>query len=424
MHNAQMRPNSQPVRAALAARLTHLVLNWLAFAVCYPLGNRLADGQQVRRSLALTLDTAIPFVPWTIVPYATSGLFFTLVFFLVRTPEQLRVVSRRLLATTILGVLIFAAFPARFSLARPVLEGWPAWLYAGLDLVDQPYNQFPSLHVAYCVIFWLALAPLTRGPVRAALAAWLLLIVASTMLTWQHHLVDVVGGVVLGLLATVLIRPGRTRRHTVAFCYAAGAGIVLLAGAWALRSWLLGYVAVSLAMIAVAYWRRDAGFLRKQDGRHPLTSWLLYWPYLLGYRLTWAAVLWRERRRPPFVRHDAGLWVGRRLTPAEARQLPPECWVIDLSCELPETPTLRNARYRHVPLLDLQAPRPAQVRAVLRLLAERERNGYPVYLHCAMGYSRSRFIARLYQRKKSRCHSPSISSSPASSSCCAPCCPP
>ena len=41
------------------------------------------------------------------------------------------------------------------------------------------------------------------------------------------------------------------------------------------------------------------------------------------------------------------------LTGREARQLPANCWVIDLSCELPETPSLRHERYRHVPLLDL-----------------------------------------------------------------------
>ena len=419
MHNAQMRPNSQQVRgpgasAALRIRLTHLVLNWLAFAVCYPLGNRLADQQHVRRSLALGLDAHVPFVPWMIVPYATSGLFFTLVFFFVRTPEQLRVVSRRLLTATVAGTLLFALFPARFSLVRPAIEGLPALLYGGLELVDQPYNQFPSLHVAYCVIFWLALAPLVRAPVRTALAAWLLLIVASTVLTWQHHVVDVLGGLALGLVTTLLVRTGRTRRHTVAFYYAAGAGVVLLVGGGALRSWLAAYVAVSLALIALAYWRRDAGFLRKRNGRHPLTSWLLYWPYLSGYRLTWLAVLWRERHRPAFVQHGPGLWIGRRLTAAEALQLPPGCWVIDLSCELAETPLLRHACYRHVPLLDLHAPRASQTRHVLRLLAEHEQAGDTVYLHCAMGYSRNRFIARLYsarhhQRKNSRCPSPSIS---------------
>ena len=120
-------------------------------------------------------------------------------------------------------------------------------------------------------------------------------------------------------------------------------------------------------------------------------------------------MLWRERHRPPFLQLGPGLWIGRRLTAAEASQLPSGCWVIDLSCELAETPVLRNARYRHVPLLDLHAPRATQIRRVLRLLAEREQAGDPVYLHCAMGYSRNRFIARIYQRKKSRCPSPSIS---------------
>ncbi len=414
MHNAQMRPNPQQARhlagsAALPARLTHLVLNWLAFALCYPLGNQLAQQQQVRRSLALALDAHIPFLPWMIVPYATSGVFFTLVFFLVRTPEQLRVASRRLLTATVLGTMSFALFPARFSLTRPTLDGALALLYGGLDAVDQPYNQFPSLHVAYCVIFWLALAPLVRGGLRALLGAWLALIVASTVFTWQHHVVDVAGGLALGLFAALLVRPGRTRRHTVAFYYAIGTGVLLLAGAWALRSPLLAYVAISLALVAAAYWRRRAGFLGKQGGRHGLASWLLYWPYLAGYRLTWAAVLLRERQRPAFVRHDGQLWVGRRLTGREARQLPANCWVIDLSCELPETPSLRHERYRHVPLLDLHAPKAAQIRAVLALLEDCERAGEPVYLHCAMGYSRSRFIARLYQRKKSGCPSRSTS---------------
>ncbi len=410
MHNAQMRPNPQQARllagsAALPARLTHLVLNWLVFALCYPLGNELAARQQVRRSLAFSLDLHIPFLPWMILPYATSGVFFTLVFFLVRTPEQLRVASRRLLAATVLGSMVFALFPARFSLTRPALDGALALLYGGLDLVDQPYNQFPSLHVAYCVIFWLALAPQARDGLRALLGAWLALIVASTVFTWQHHMVDVAGGLTLGLVAALLVRPGRTRRHTVAFYYAIGTGVLLLAGAWALRSWLLAYVAACLALVALAYWRRQADFLGKQGGRHGLASWLLYWPYLAGYRLTWAAVLLRERHRPAFVRHDGQLWVGRRLTEREARQLPPNCWVIDLSCELPETPSLRHERYRHVPLLDLHAPKGAQIRAVLALLEVCDRAGQPVYLHCAMGYSRSRFIARLYERKKLRCHS-------------------
>jgi len=392
----------------VSRRLGHLVLNWLAFGLCYPLANLLAHQQQVRRSLATGLDAAIPFLPWMIVPYATSGLLFTLVFFLAPTAEALRVASRRLLACTVAGCLLFAALPARFGTARPVdIAGWPAPLYAWLDLVDRPYNQCPSLHVAYCVIVWLTLRPVCRGAARALLGAWLLLVAASTVFTWQHHLADVAGGLLLGGAAAWIVRPGATRRHAVSFYYAVMAGMLLLAGAAALRSWIAAYAAASLLLVALAYARSDAGFLRKRAGGHACSAWLLFWPYLAGYRLTWWLV--RLRRKRPFVQREPGLWTGRRLTEAEAARLPPGCHVIDLCIELPEAAPLRHERYLHFPLLDLQAPRPSQLRPALAALARLRDDGHDVYVHCAMGYSRSQLLYRLHQRRNRRCLSRSTS---------------
>lgn len=394
----------------LHSRLGGLALNWLVFGICYPLANGLAQQQHVRRSFALALDAGIPFVPWMIVPYASSGVFFTLVFFVVRTREQLRVVSRRLLMATVAGTLVFTLVPARFTLPRPApADPLPAFLFHWLDVVDLPYNQLPSLHVAYALIVWLALRPLCTGALRIALACWLTLIAASTVLTWQHHLLDVAAGLVLGLASAWSVRPGRTRRHTVAFHYALAAGILWLVGAGALHSWLLAYAAASLLMVALVYRLERPNFLLKRDGRHPLHAWLLYWPYLAGYRLTWALVLLRERKRPAFDRQDDGLWVGRRLTQVEARRLPPACHVIDLSGELPATPLLRTGRYRCLPLLDLQAPRPGQLRRVLHEIDRCLHAGEPVYVHCAMGYARSRLIARLHMRRNRSCRSPSTS---------------
>ncbi|WP_296948742.1 phosphatase PAP2 family protein [uncultured Massilia sp.] len=391
-------------------RLVPLALNWLAFGTCYPLANLLAHRQQVRRSLATALDAAIPFLPWAIVPYASSGLLFTLVFFLVRSNEALRTASRRLLLATVAGCLLFAALPARSSMARPAdIGGWPAPLFAWLDLVDRPYNQCPSLHVAYCVIVWLAWKPLCHGALRWLLAAWLMLVAASTVLTWQHHLVDVAGGLLLGLGAAWAVRPGATRRHGVSFYYGIAAGVLLLVGVAFLRSWVAACAAASLLLVALAYRRRHAGFLGKRAGRHPLSSWLLFWPYLAGYRLTWLLVRRRERGRAPFSRQAPGLWVGRRLDAREAALLPRGCHVVDLCGELPETAALRQARYHHFPLLDLQAPRPSQLRPVLATLARLEAEGHPVYLHCAMGYSRSRLVSRLHLRRKRRCPSRSTS---------------
>jgi membrane-associated phospholipid phosphatase len=383
-----------------------VALNGLAFGACYPLCNLLAAQQQVQRSLAIVLDGAIPFLPWMAVPYATSGLLVTLVFFLVRGNEQLRVASRRLLLVTVVGCLVFAAVPARFGAGRPeVTEDVPAMLFRWLDLVDQPYNQCPSLHVAYCVIVWLALRPLWRGAVRALLGAWLMLVAAGTLFTWQHHVTDVAGGLLLGAAAALAIRPGATRGATVCFYYAIAAGLVMLVGATALHSWIAVYAAASLLLVAGAYAAHRPDFLAKRAGRHPLRTWLLFWPYLAGYRLTWALVRVRERGSPVFVQHAPGFWSGRRLTDAEARCLPHGCHVIDLSGELPETSLLRHARYLHLPLLDLQAPRPSQLRAVLAALARLSATDQPVYVHCAMGYSRSRLVSRLHLRRNRRCRS-------------------
>ncbi len=391
-------------------RLVHLILNWLTFSVCYPLCNLLAAQHQVQRSLAIGFDAAIPFLPWMAVPYATSGLLFTLVFFLVRGNEQLRVVSRRLLLVAVAACLAFTAAPAQFGAVRPVVADiMPAALYRWLDIVDRPYNQCPSLHVAYCVIIWLALRPLCFGMARALLGAWLVLVAASTLFTWQHHVADVAGGLLLGAAAAWAVRPGATRRTTVSFYYAITAGLVVLVGVAALRSWIAAYGAVSLLLVAAAYAVRRPDFLAKRAGQHPLRAWLLFWPYLAGYRLTWALVRVRERGRPAFVQHAPGFWSGRCLTDVEARRLPHGCHVIDLSGELPENALLCHTHYLHLPLLDLQAPRPSQLRAVLAALTCLRETGQPVYVHCAMGYSRSRLISRLYLRRNQRCPSRSTS---------------
>jgi hypothetical protein len=388
--------------------MRHLALNGLVFGLCYPLTNHLAQQAHVQRSFAVGADAAVPFLPWMIVPYASSGVLFMLMFFLVRTPEQLRVVSRRLLLASVVGALMFALVPGRFAPGRPTpADVVSATLFRWLDLVDQPYNQLPSLHAAYCVIFWNTLRMLYSGSMRAAIGIWLTLVGASTVLTWQHRLADVAAGMLLGAISVMLMHPGRTRRHTVSFHYAIAAGILALAGVFAVHSWLLGYTAASLLLVALAYHARRADFLRKRSGRFPALAWLLYWPYLVGYRLTWMAVLMRERGRPPFHRHAPGLWIGRRLTRAEARCLPVDCHVIDLCCELSETGALRGRRYRCLPLLDLQAPLPSQLHHVLAAIEQHRDAGQTVYVHCAMGYSRSRLIARLHTRRYPPCRSPS-----------------
>jgi membrane-associated phospholipid phosphatase len=385
------------MRPTLTRRLLHLAANYAVFGIAYPLANLSAASRAAGRNVMLAWDTAIPFLPWMVVPYMTSGLLFAASFLLARSDEDLRTFSRRMLFTTVTACAIFVAWPLKFSMPRPAVEpGIAAALFDVLYAVDRPYNQLPSLHVAYCLLFWW---PLRRAFSSAAACAtvfcWLVLVAASTVFTWQHHLVDVAGGLALGGVALALIKPAPGSAPPVPFYYLVGAAVSLLAAVTE-RSLLLAYLAASLALVALAYARGRAGFLRKRAGRFPLASYLLYGPYLLGYWLTWQALRLRGRGAPPFVELAPGLWVGRRLSDSEAAALPPGCAVIDLANELPETPCLRGPHYRHFALFDLAAPPPALVEQVVAEIAAQRAHGRPVYLHCAMGLSRSIFLATSY----------------------------
>jgi len=376
----------------------HLIINALLFGLCYTLTNLAAESAQVQRTLALPFEQAIPFLPWMIIPYASSGPMLAWAFFKVRKGDALRLYSRRLMLATVAAGLVFAMFPARFPAGRVLPEqSFLQLAYGLLDASDRPYNQFPSLHITYCILLWLALRPAIASRFwRAALACWLLLVGASTLLTWQHALADIAGGIALAVVACYAVRPGATARQRVSFYYAIMTGLALLAASLFAPAWAWLYLAASLAMVALAYARRNAAFLRKSQGRHPAWVWLLFWPYLAGYAATWLLVRWRHRGKPPFAQAAEGLWVGRRLSAGEAQQLPPGCSIIDLSAELSEAEPLRNGHYRHLPLMDLQAPSSKQVRTILAAIDTERRQGRPVYLHCAMGYSRSLFIARIY----------------------------
>ncbi|NRR33576.1 phosphatase PAP2 family protein [Oxalobacteraceae bacterium] len=392
-------------------RLGHLALNLLVFSLCYLLANALAQRLDVQRHLVFGWERGIPFSQWMIVPYMSSGPLFLGAFLLLPTADRLRVFSQRMLMASVLAALVFVLFPLRFSWGRPAVDApLCAALFQLLGSVDQPYNQLPSLHVAYCLLFWSALAPRLRGlGARLLLALWLLLTALATLFTFQHHAADLAGGLALGLLCMATVRQVRSE-PAVAFYYLTGAVMVVVLGLCAGQlmalpypaRYLSLYVAACLALVALAYARRDRHFLHKRHGRHPWWTWLLYGPYLAGYRLTWLAVLLRERGKPVVRQLAPGLWVGRRLGEGEALLLPPHCVVFDLANELSETAALRTPRYRHFPLLDLMVPPADAVRDIVAAVTAEIAAGRTVYLHCAMGYSRCIVLANSYLAQASR----------------------
>jgi membrane-associated phospholipid phosphatase len=148
----------------------------------------------------------IPFVPFFILPYMSIDLFFVAATFFCRTDRELSILAKRIAAAIILAGFVFLLFPLRFAFPRPHADGWLGVLFDWFRGIDAPYNLLPSLHAALMLILLDIYFRQTRGFVRVATMMWFVLIALSPVLTYQHHFIDIIGGVVLAVLCFCLFR--------------------------------------------------------------------------------------------------------------------------------------------------------------------------------------------------------------------------
>lgn len=369
------------------------VLLSLLFLVVYGTTNSLAATRAGVESCYCWWEKYIPFVPWMVVPYMSIDLFFVAAPFLCRTDRERRVLVKRIAFAILVAGAIFLLLPLRFAFERPSVDGWLGVVFNGFRELDKPFNQCPSLHIALCVILAAVYLRRTKGVLRVVLAGWFGLILLSPVLTYQHHVVDVVGGFSLGA-ASMYLFPRRLQRLAViptrwiGAKYIAGA-IVLAAGCFVLRpwSWILLWPAFALAVMAAAYFGRGPGVYRKRRGRLPWATRLVLWPVLMGQRLSW--VYYARECRAWDVVTDR-VWIGRVLTEAEARQAIDAGVkaVLDLTGEFSEAMSFRTGVYRQLPVLDLSEPPPETIERAVSFIERQCRAGV-VYVHCKIGYSRS-----------------------------------
>ena len=102
--------------------------------------------------------------------------------------------------------ICFLLFPLRFAFPRPHADGWLGALFDWFRGLDAPYNLLPSLHAALTLILLNVYFNQSRGFIRVAILIWFVLIALSPVLTYQHHVIDIVGGFVLAVLCFWLFR--------------------------------------------------------------------------------------------------------------------------------------------------------------------------------------------------------------------------
>src|SRR5437016_11312122 len=142
-------------------------------------------------------ERRIPFVPFFILPYMSIDLFFLAAPFLCRTERELSILAKRIAAAIIVAGVFFLLFPLRFAFPRPHADGWLGAIFDWFRGMDAPYNLLPSLHAALMLILVDVYLRHTRSLPRIAIVICFVLIALSPVLTYQHHLIDIVGGIVL-----------------------------------------------------------------------------------------------------------------------------------------------------------------------------------------------------------------------------------
>jgi predicted protein tyrosine phosphatase len=379
------------MRAVTAAK-TSALLSAL-FLVVYGGCNWITAYRAHVGTLYFEWERHIPFVPLMISPYMSIDLFFVVAPFLCRDEREFSTFAKRVSFAIVVSGICFLLFPLRFAFERPHVSGWLGAIFNTFRNFDQPYNLLPSLHIALRTILAHLYARHSRGLLRLASNIWFSLIGFSTVLTYQHHVMDVIGGFVLAGYCFYIFREppvampvlGNVR---VGVYYAAGAvvSLVLAALLWPWGS-LLFWPAIALSIVSAGHFGLGPRIFRKTNGKLPLSAKFALGPVLLGQELS---LLYYRRKCRRWDEVVPGVLIGRKLNEREAEEAIRSgvTAVLDLTSEFSEARPFLATRYLNIPLLDLTAPTQQQLRQMANFIANNLESG-KVYVHCKIGYSRS-----------------------------------
>jgi membrane-associated phospholipid phosphatase len=173
--------------------------------------NRLAHGGV---QLSLPLDQQIPFYPPFIIPYLSGTLLFVglpVWAAILAKPGDFEYYSISILLATWASYIAYIVFPTYVTrpdiVSKDVFSNAMQLLYH----TDRAYNAAPSGHAFYSTLSFLYLIRWKPRYKLVWLASWMI-ILASTLFTRQHDILDVVSGLSLAGVAYMVASYIRKKR--------------------------------------------------------------------------------------------------------------------------------------------------------------------------------------------------------------------
>ncbi|MBD1929941.1 inositol phosphorylceramide synthase [Trichocoleus sp. FACHB-90] len=148
----------------------------------------------------LQFEEQIPFLPFFSIPYISFIPFLLItIIYLAFFYKKYQSVFISFLSCQLIAYLVYTFYQTSVSRADIVSKDIFSTIVAYIYSVDKPYNCFPSLHVSLsmiCLLYWIKTSPVIKIPMSIFVA----LIILSTLFIKQHYVLDVMCGIILGIL--------------------------------------------------------------------------------------------------------------------------------------------------------------------------------------------------------------------------------
>lgn len=152
------------------------------------------------------LDQMVPFVPETVWIYITEYFLFISAYVLSKDLKNANQFIYSFIGLQIASVIIFAVWPTTYPRDLfPLDPNTTDWLtytfFSNLRETDTPANCCPSLHISSCYLSSFIFLGEKTWKKFIIFFGWATLIGITTLTTKQHYIVDIVGGLIMAILA-------------------------------------------------------------------------------------------------------------------------------------------------------------------------------------------------------------------------------
>lgn len=187
---------SSPLWRLFILEVAGLSCLWL---LVYGGANWIAGLHHYRVKLWSEKELTIPFIPAAAIVYLSLFPMLWLSPFVLHTADRLRAFGKIIALTIVISGIGFVVFPFEAAYPTQRVDGLVGGIFHFADFINLRYNMLPSLHVAMATACAYAYGTGNGTAARLFWGTWALAIASSTLVTHQHHVIDVVVGGILGL---------------------------------------------------------------------------------------------------------------------------------------------------------------------------------------------------------------------------------